>query len=808
MAADFLRLMPRYVAGAGLAAGAAVAAGRYFQIEVSWQVIAIAASGMAISGAAVHAAAKRWTLRRAAERADTTLGLHDQIGNAIELASRGASGFGELAIASGEKVAGAVDVSRTVNLRWWSKWWIGSIAAASLAVAAWFYSPMPAAPPVVTAQDAKKALEDARKVAEAQPQTPDQPIESPKPELQELAQIEKELAQGAVSPTDAASRAANVLERVADERAKSAEAGKTQSDNTRESLAQAAKPATDKSPADSSALRKALQAGDLDAAAAEAQKLAENAESLTPDERSLLESDLRDLAQALDQQARESAAEADKLQQEAREARENSGEQAKPDAASEDNAAQKESNAAENPPQQDPKKAISDAARQAAEELKKSQPESGPKEKAPADSNQDKRDPKSQPPKSGEQKDESKSSEESPKDSGKSGEPKQDDSAKGETKPDDKPDGQSGEKPEDKAGEKPSDAAGDKQGSKPGEKPGEKAGEKTGQKPDQSGNPPPDAESKPGENKAPDQTDKPGEKTAPNQKDQSGKPTSDQNNPGQQPQGQSPQGQQSDPKNGEQKSTSEKADQGNSGKQTASEKPGENGKPQSGREQSTPTPGGTQPQGGTPDARQQGKKPGEKDGGGTGLQKLADQLKDLQKKSKDAASNEKASKEMREQARKILENMDPAQRKELQKQLAGAGKGEGEGNGPGDQSPMPKDGTSPPPEWSGASKIVDFRTKPGNAAEPGKERVISDWQKDMPDGQRDASAAGSAMEEDIRQAKESAERAIEQQSVPAQHRDLVRRVFEKFNQRVDKAKKSAPSATPAPDAKPAGGGGR
>lgn len=802
MAAEFLRLMPRYVAGVGCAAGAAVAMGRYFQVEVPWQGVAIVAAGMAISGAAVHAAAKRWTLRRAAERADTTLGLHDQIGNAIELAERGGGGFGELAIASGERVASTVDVSRTVNLRWWSKWWIGSVAAAGLAVAAWFYSPMPAAPPVVTAQDAKKALEDARKIAEAQPpQTADQPIEQPKPELQELAQIEKELAQGAMSPTDAATRAASVLERVADERAKSADAGKTEFDNARESLAQAAKPAVDKSPADSSALRKALQAGDLDAAAAEAQKLAENAESLTPDERSLLESDLRDLAQALDQQARESAAEAAKLQEEAREAQEISGEPSKPEAGADESAAQNDSNTPENPPE-DPKKAISDAARQAAEELKKLSEKPDSKEKDPADSNPEKGDAESQPPKNGDaQQDESKPSEESPNESGKSGEPKQNDSAKGETKPGEKSGEKTGEKTSGKTGEKP-------------DKPGEQSGEKA--------NPPPDSgkasdktqpgESKPGENKsgenkAPGQTEKPGDNAAPNQKDQTGTPTSDKNNSGQKQQ-QSPEGQKPDSANGEQKSTSEKGTEkgteSNSDKQPAGEKSGD-GKPQAGAEenpqQSQPAPGG----------KQQGSKEGAKDGSGTGLQNLAKQLKDLQKKSKDAASNEKSSKEMREQARKILENMDPAQRKELQRQLAGAGKGEGEGNGPGDQPPMPKDPAAKSSEWSGASKIVDFRTKPGDAAAPGKERVISDWQKDMPDGQRDASAAGSAMEEDIRQAKESAERAIEQQSVPAQHRDLVRRVFEKFNQRVDTAKKSAPSAnpaTPAPDAKPAGGGGK
>lgn len=793
MAAEFLRLMPRYVAGAGCAAGAAVVIGRYFDAQVSWQAVAIAGAGLAISGAAVHAAAKRWTIRKAAERADSVLGLHDQIGNAIELAEQDAGGFGVLAIAAGEKAAATVDVSRTVSLRWWSRWWTGSAAAAGLAVAAWFYSPVRTAE-TITSQDAMKALDDARKIAEAQPpKTAEQAVEQPKPELQELAQIEKELAQGTMSPNDAATRAASVLERVADERAKSADDGKAQSEKARESLAQAAKPASDKSPADSSPLRKALQAGDLDAAAAEAQKLAENAERLTPDERSLLESDLRDLAHALDEQARESAAEAAKLQEEAREARENSPEPSKPDASSEDSAAKTDSQARENPPE-DANKAISDAARQAAEDLKQ-KPESAPEEKRNSDPNADKGD--SQSPKNGDtKKDESKSSEESPSDAAKSGEPKQGDSAKSEQKSGEKTGDKSTEKPGDAAGKKPELKSGlkpgDKTGDKAGGKPVAKSGEKDGQKTDGQSSSPPRDSGKP-EDKAQAGDNKPGDNAAPNQKDQTGKP--DQNKPGQQ-QGETPKGQQPDSANADQKS--------NSGKPTAGEKPGQNGS-QPGNEQ--PKSGSDQPQGNSPDGKQ-GTKEGAKDGSGTGLQKLARELKDLQQKSKDAASNERSSRQMREQARKILENMDPAQRRELQRQLAGAGKGEGEGNGPGDQPPMLKDPAAKPPEWSGASKIVDFRTKPGNAAAPGKERVISDWQKEMPDGRRDASQAASAMEEDIRQARESAERAIEQQSVPAQHRDLVRRVFEKFNQRIDTAKKSAPAATPAPDAKPAGGGGR
>lgn len=120
------------------------------------------------------------------------------------------------------------------------------------------------------------------------------------------------------------------------------------------------------------------------------------------------------------------------------------------------------------------------------------------------------------------------------------------------------------------------------------------------------------------------------------------------------------------------------------------------------------------------------------------------------------------------------------------------------GDGPG------RPPTSPRVITDARSETMDLRDRTSGPAPTPSDRVISDWfdpsAKPKP---RDASNTGASGVEVLRRAASGAERSIEQQVVPPQQGDYVRRVFRRYLQHAQGAApaQSAPAASPAtPDA--------
>jgi hypothetical protein len=125
-----------------------------------------------------------------------------------------------------------------------------------------------------------------------------------------------------------------------------------------------------------------------------------------------------------------------------------------------------------------------------------------------------------------------------------------------------------------------------------------------------------------------------------------------------------------------------------------------------------------------------------------------------------------------------------------------------------DQASRPGDATNPPATRSGApgsqasrnprgpqqaptnADPVDIRPRPDPAQ---GERVIADYFNPR-QGPRTGTATSSTLQEGVREAASGVERAIEQQAVPNQYSDLVRRVFRRYVDRVQ------PGAAPPPPA--------
>ena len=102
------------------------------------------------------------------------------------------------------------------------------------------------------------------------------------------------------------------------------------------------------------------------------------------------------------------------------------------------------------------------------------------------------------------------------------------------------------------------------------------------------------------------------------------------------------------------------------------------------------------------------------------------------------------------------------------------------------------------------TKTVDMRDRSNDKAPTAEDRVIADWfDPTGKPGDRTPSAKSASGAEVVRRAAQGAERSIEQQVVPSQQGEYVRRVFRRYLQRTQGTtpSQSAPTSTPAtPDA--------
>ncbi len=208
------------------------------------------------------------------------------------------------------------------------------------------------------------------------------------------------------------------------------------------------------------------------------------------------------------------------------------------------------------------------------------------------------------------------------------------------------------------------------------------------------------------------------------------------------------------------------------------------------------------------------------------LEQLAERFKDLHKMAEGTRMTREQAERMRRRAQEMLESASPEERRrlaELAEKLSGRGEGtkgemarepgggesretagdhQGEGGhdggGAGDGSMKPGSRSAGPIMKPGSmpSKTMDAR-----AAGSRRERTIAQWYRDQQPG-GDKSVSRESLSEGFKDAAVGVERAIEQQDVPTDRTDFVRRVFRRYVDRA--AKPAAEERSRVPDAADAG----
>lgn len=826
--------------------------------RVSWPYLLGLPAGLCAAAGLTVAVVRRWRADRAALEVDRVLGLKERLSTALALAAQPASepGFEALAIREAELTAPSVRLSRAMPIRpeWtWGAWPIvaaGAVAIAVLVPRVQWREPVPA--PVETIADMRAAEAEVRDAAQAAREAVQQSLAdrglmdvASTEQLKQLEDLERNLVSSRAGAGEARVRAAESLESLADQLQSKARDDQAAHEALQEQLGESEATADGLA----SALTQALQAGDMAAARDVAKDLLNGVGGMSETDRQALARDLEELAERLNPPSApiDATPESNPTTPPPGAAPET-----KPpaDVASETDPDRIRERLEQQgvPPDQSQRMADEIARknreRQAREEARRDAEKLS--ENLRDSARQAREGQESKPPSSQADGNKHDSSKESGRSDPASSVGKPSDEKHGEGKPRDqggkpesKPGDQSGTKPG--AGDKPADQAEDGRESRDGKPTGEsKPGDGSApadQRPNTSapGVKSPGAPAttegsegdKPrgekGEGQAP--SDKPGEspgdKPGDQPGDKSGETPSEQPGQGSNPEGQPQRGDKPDqPGNGQGKPSSKPGDQG-----TGSPKEGKGGSPEAspgakpGDKPGTQPgpPGGDQPGDGrtpgvgpdgsstsgksSPDgqagADQQGAKPtpggGPGDAGGFG--KLQEQLDQLAERQQNAKRAGRLSQDLRERAKQLLENASPEDRQAIERWARDQAK---------ENPARPDAGAVAPRPWDGQTELVDARERPGHA--PGErapdpsEKVIAEWFSNQ-GVDRTGAAASPAMAEQFQQASEGAEKAIEQQSVPRRHSELIRRIFRRYTDRAE-GKPPAP-AVDAPDAEPA-----
>lgn len=219
------------------------------------------------------------------------------------------------------------------------------------------------------------------------------------------------------------------------------------------------------------------------------------------------------------------------------------------------------------------------------------------------------------------------------------------------------------------------------------------------------------------------------------------------------------------------------------------------------------------------------------------LERLSDQLKKMSDQPAKAAEHERSAERLREQARRLYEGASPEQRERMARWMqqaagdrpprAGAADrannrpklAQGRQEVPNDRPPASfesgdgstRGGGDPTRGLAAGAQGQPLRTTPVDARSPnehadsGREQVVAEW---LGSGdERREPVEQAAVRSRLLQAARSAERAIDDRSVPSRYDRILREYFRRLPERVAPAggpSTPAPAAQPAPD----GGSGR
>jgi len=785
-AAQTRRLLRRLVSllGPALTIGAAAAligalADRLIGPGIAWWMWLAAPVGLAAVIAVVVAFVGRGGPLDAAVEVDTVLRLRDRLGSALALQSAaGDDAFAALAIEEAEQAAGEVRVERAVPIRFGNSW-VAWPALALIAGIIGFFVP---SLDLLGANEASASpAEDPKRVALAEEleeiakELEPEPV--PVPEGAEAADLgpkndevldalSKQLLEGSKSAEEARADAVAHLNKTAEELAREAEQRALKEQAARELFNSLNKEGESESQSAADALRERLASGDMAGAAEAARDLERQLEQMSEAERRAVAEHLERTAQELEDAAAEAEqraaeqAEADRepLEQQGVPPEDATDLQIETDPEAIREALEKQGVDPETAERLAQEMARRNAERKAREEAAKEARDSAEEMR---DLLPDLRKPPAQ----------------------KTGQP--DDQPADERDPLQAPP----QEPRDPfAPLNPPKAPNTGDGDPPNRD--QQKNDEAGKRPEQRGDPQPAGT--PDQNKGSQQSS-PGEQ-------QSG---GGQKGPPQQQQ----QGQQQGQQGGEKSNSPAGLRKGEGQKPTDKQDPNAPEQQQQGDGQcENPGAGssGSNPGGGAGPGKEerQGDQPGQQGASGGGREGLSEQFDRMSREAREAEAQRKRAERLRDAARQLGGEVTPGQSNEWgldRERLPGRSGGEGSDNserpsGPGSRPRLP-DG------FKGTDE-VDAR----RGAESGS--VVHEWSNPDAPIARDGAVSNRPMSEELLEAQESAQKGVEERTIPNRYDPVLRKYFEKALKRAKEAeaegKKAEPTPAPAPAAKDAG----
>lgn len=279
-------------------------------LPLSVPALSVAPAVLGAAAAVVVASLRRPGVSQSLRAADQRLDLKDRLATAYEL-SESPDPFVPLAIADAESRTDQSLLHRAFPMRFGTAWYVaGTLAAVVLAAAIW----MPArnvAPRAErarpTAEQVAQASTQIRAATDALKELAPPEAAATSSELANLAEIERDLAEGNLSPEEARARSAATMNQAAERAEETAAATDESTDRSIRDLATAARraPGEDGSPANQ--IARSLAQGDARSAAEAAQRALEASRSLSPPEREAMANELLSLAKELDEAQRRDA---------------------------------------------------------------------------------------------------------------------------------------------------------------------------------------------------------------------------------------------------------------------------------------------------------------------------------------------------------------------------------------------------------------------------------------------------------------------------------------------------------------------
>jgi hypothetical protein len=192
-------------------------------------------------------------------------------------------------------------------------------------------------------------------------------------------------------------------------------------------------------------------------------------------------------------------------------------------------------------------------------------------------------------------------------------------------------------------------------------------------------------------------------------------------------------------------------------------------------------------------ARDSGTSEGDRSGQGesnNGMSRALDKVRELAQRRDIANQSREDAQRLREQAERMMQDLSPEEREQMRRLAEQIAREQG----------------APVEDFSGAlSRDVDARRPTGAPDDSG--RVIAEWLSDGKPGANDARGTVDARRR-LTEAAAGAQRAIEEQQTPARHSEFIRRYFQRLPGAVDRAAPSnAPPVRDAQDVAPQGAGG-